>query len=204
MPQQTGRSPRETAPVRVLYVCTANRCRSPFAEQILRRAAGSLPLSVASAGVLEGGHPTPRNGVAVARERGLDLAGHRSASLSAIDVDGFDLILTMERGLSRELVAAHPGMRARVFTVRQFDRRRDGLPVPPALPLGPWLDEAASGDARVRLFGPDEDDTPDPLTGPKRAWRRLADELEPHAEALVAWLYAGGAAGEPIPRSSAS
>lgn len=53
---------------RVLFICTANRCRSPLAEQLMRRALQRLQVDalVASAGFLPGGFATPSVGVRVA------------------------------------------------------------------------------------------------------------------------------------------
>ncbi|GAA3664686.1 low molecular weight phosphatase family protein [Microbacterium marinilacus] len=200
---RAGSSSDAPRSVRVLYVCTANRCRSPLAEHALRGTAGTLPLVVASAGLLAGGASTPAVGVATARRRGIDLAGHRSEPVRDLDLARFDLVLTMERVHSRELVASHDAARGRVFTVRQFDDWAPRHPSPPADRLGPWLDDVAVDDAGSRLFGGDADDTPDPLRGPPRAWRRLADELQAHAASLVAWLYPSPP-GDPRPRSSAS
>jgi protein-tyrosine phosphatase len=86
-----------TAPDRttVLFVCSGNICRSPYAEARARSALDLDRFSVASAGTIA----TP--GLAatdlmqeVGRERGLDLAGHRARRLS--DVPQPDWVIGME------------------------------------------------------------------------------------------------------------
>ncbi|WP_279070466.1 hypothetical protein [Microbacterium lacticum] len=187
------RARREASSARILYVCSANRCRSPFAEAVLRRAAGSLPLVVTSAGFREPGLPTPRAGRDVARERGLDLGSHRSRRLDDAILHRSDLILTMERSHSREIVARLPALHPRVFTVEQFDRWSvANAPDAPA-DLRPWLEEVrADAPTRDLLGRSDADDTFDPVSSPRPAWRDMADRFERHADHLARWLFHGG------------
>jgi len=86
--------------VRVLFVCTANACRSQMAEAWAREL---FPPDwrVASAGLLT--HRVSRRADAVMREVGLDLAGHRSKSIDDLDLDRFDLIVTLSEEAGRYL-----------------------------------------------------------------------------------------------------
>jgi protein-tyrosine-phosphatase len=87
----------------ILFVCTGNICRSPmamgFLREKLRKAGLEGEYRVRSAGVwgLEAQPPS-----AYAREimaqRGIDISDHRSHDLTPEDVEGANLILTMERG----------------------------------------------------------------------------------------------------------
>lgn len=63
----------------VLILCTGNSCRSHLAEGILRAAAGDI-LEVQSAGSEPAGYVHPL-AIAVMREIGIDISGHRSKSL---------------------------------------------------------------------------------------------------------------------------
>lgn len=86
---------------RLLFVCTGNTCRSPMAEAIARAEAErrGLELEVRSAGTLGlGGHPASEMAVIVARERGLELGGHRSSPLGPEDLAWADLVLGMSPG----------------------------------------------------------------------------------------------------------
>ena len=78
----TDRSTLETRPGRtynppidVLVLCTANQCRSPMAEVLLRRhlERAGVDATVSSAGLYEGGVPATDHGVAAMADRGLDL-----------------------------------------------------------------------------------------------------------------------------------
>jgi protein-tyrosine phosphatase len=171
---------------RLFFVCTANRCRSPFAEAIARRSAGRRAFVFASAGLLPGGFPVPPNGLQVAAERGLPLSGHRSTQLDAAALQGWDVVLTMSRDHAREIVAVTPDLWPRVFTLRQFRRALQAKPPRRHVALGPWIDETAAGRSRLELIGrsPD-DDVADPLTAPVGAWRDMADLLQDEIAAVL-------------------
>jgi protein-tyrosine phosphatase len=108
-------------PLRILVVCTANRCRSPAAEVLLWRALtlAGVPAIVRSAGFLEPGHCADPTMQRVMAARGFDLSGHRSTQVSPEVLRGFDLILTMERRHARELVVI-AGTDLPIFTLRGF------------------------------------------------------------------------------------
>lgn len=91
-------------PLRILFVCTGNICRSPTAEAVARTrfaAAGlSAQVEFDSAGT-HGYHvgeaPDPRTQEAAAR-RGYDLSPLRARRLADADFERFDLLLAMDRG----------------------------------------------------------------------------------------------------------
>ncbi|PDT41015.1 protein tyrosine phosphatase [Sinorhizobium sp. FG01] len=96
-------------PVRILFVCLGNICRSPLAEGIMRQLArrngyGDV-VSVDSAGMgaWHIGHPPDRRSIAVARAHGIDISGLRGRQIDAADLAAFDLILGMDRRNVAEL-----------------------------------------------------------------------------------------------------
>ncbi len=82
----------------VLFVCTANICRSPMAEAIFNALAedGDLPFRAESAGTeaLEGRTIDPK-AVAAMEEAGIYPGPHGARRVSEEIVEGFDLVLTM-------------------------------------------------------------------------------------------------------------
>ena len=85
----------------VLFVCTANMCRSPLAQAIatdLAASRGLRELRFESAGrrAVDGAAATS-DAVAVAREHGLDLAGHRSRPLTSELVGRADAVVALDR-----------------------------------------------------------------------------------------------------------
>ncbi|GAB3800268.1 low molecular weight protein arginine phosphatase [Humibacter antri] len=175
----------------ILFVCTANQCRSAMAEAIARRRFAGLPFAFASAGLIEGGHPMPPAGLQVARENGFDLSGHLSRRADRRRLGAWDVILTMSRQHVRELVAADAELWPRVFTLPQFVRWLDEHPPRRHVLLGEWIDLAAEGRPRSDMIGSsDEDDIADPVDQPPEAWRVLVAELTRDIDRLAAHLVA--------------
>ena len=116
----------------VLFVCDGNMCRSPYAAAVARRL---LPpaIRVESAGFIGADRTSPPEAVAVAAERGLDLAPHRSRLLATEDLRDSDLILVMDRRQRRRLVGGRPQLAARVELLGDLDPlpiSRRGVPDP--------------------------------------------------------------------------
>lgn len=88
-------------PRKLLFVCMGNICRSPTAEGIMRQMLADAGLAdqveCDSAGTtsFHSGNPPDRRMSAAASKRGYRLAG-RARGLRAEDLQGFDLILTMD------------------------------------------------------------------------------------------------------------
>ena len=97
----------------ILFVCSANQCRSPMAEVLFKSIlddAGVLSnWRVASAGTWahDGIHATDL-ARQVMRERGLDIEGHRSQPTSGEMLAEFDLVLVMEERHREYLQRSYP------------------------------------------------------------------------------------------------
>lgn len=111
-------------PVRILFVCTGNTCRSPMAMSILRDMAArglTPPLEVESAGTMA----APGVGMNEAARRVLARRGitetdsHASSPLDRW-VPWADLILTMTRSHRDDVLAAYPGLEGKVYVLAQW------------------------------------------------------------------------------------
>jgi arsenate reductase (thioredoxin) len=78
--------------MKILFVCTANSCRSQMAEGWARHLAPA-GWTIASAGLMT--YPISRRTRAVMEEVGLDLAGQETKSIDVFDLDSFDLVVTL-------------------------------------------------------------------------------------------------------------
>jgi protein-tyrosine phosphatase len=79
--------------VSVLFVCTGNTCRSPFAEAVARREGHG---DVASAGLSAyTGDQPPEAAIVVARELGYDLSSHRARRLTDEMLERADVVVGM-------------------------------------------------------------------------------------------------------------
>ncbi|NDH64139.1 MAG: low molecular weight phosphotyrosine protein phosphatase [Alphaproteobacteria bacterium] len=92
---------------KVLFVCTANLCRSPMAEGVFRslaeRAGVADAFEIASAGTSDAfvGRPPTPEAIDVAASRGYDISAIRSRQIVTDDIVRFDYPLAMD---SRHLV----------------------------------------------------------------------------------------------------
>lgn len=91
-------------PLRIVFVCTGNICRSPTAEGVLRRMAADRGLAdrieVASAGLEDwhAGAPPDARSQAHALRRGYDLSAQRVRHFSRGDFARFDWVIAMDDG----------------------------------------------------------------------------------------------------------
>ncbi|HYW10783.1 MAG TPA: low molecular weight protein-tyrosine-phosphatase [Longimicrobium sp.] len=131
-------------PVRVLFVCLGNICRSPLAEAVFRQQVAERGLQdrfeIDSAGTsgYHDGAPPDRRSTETARRRGVELAG-RSRRVSPDDLRRFDYVIAMDaenEAALRDLLAGSGGA-ARVHRLREWDPHPGGGDVPDPYYGGP-------------------------------------------------------------------
>ena len=179
-------------------LCTANQCRSPMAEALLRarlRAAG-VDATVSSAGDLPGGVPASAGSVRAMAARGHDLGAHVSRTLEPDVLDRADIIVTMARRHLRSAVAMQPQAFGRTFTLKELVRR--GAAVGrrrPDEPFAAWLARLHDGRTASALLGDDPaDDVADPIGGPDHLYAATATELEQLVDAFVELAFPSASA----------
>lgn len=91
---------------RLVFVCTGNICRSPYAESLARRA-GFPAISVALRG--SSGAPAFPPALAAAREAGVDLSAHRSTWIEDAALGPADLLVAMEPWQAETLACRDTG-----------------------------------------------------------------------------------------------
>ncbi|WP_206062939.1 adenylyl-sulfate kinase [Nocardioides piscis] len=125
---EEGRRPvtKPQDPIHVLFVCTANICRSPFLEQTARALAGDAHITFASAGT-HGFDSHPMDEVMAATLEPAD-ADFRSQPLTRAVVESADLILTAESSHRTFVLEEHPAAWRKVFTLGQFCRAVEATP----------------------------------------------------------------------------
>ena len=124
-------SPQPSRPVRVLFVCLGNICRSPMAEYVLRHRAREAGMGnaviTASAGTSgwhdgENMHEGTRRAL---KQHGIDPSGFTSSKIKPSDAEHFDYIIVMDDNNLRETekqLGFHP--RQNLQTDRPYSRFR--------------------------------------------------------------------------------
>lgn len=131
---------------RILFVCTANQCRSPIAAALFKHHIQRLASQGVATGVwhvMSAGtwampscplHPQMR---AAAREFGVEVGEHSAQTIEDVEpLSLFNLILTMEQGQKEALRAEFPGVAGRVYLLSEMV----GLPYDVPDPIGRQAD----------------------------------------------------------------
>ena len=108
----------------ILFVCSANRYRSPLAaaffSQCLEKTADAGKYSVSSAGTwAKPGLPPDGRAARDAQEWGLNIKTHRSRQIDAAILSHSDLVLVMEAGQKEALQIEFPRERDKIFMVSE-------------------------------------------------------------------------------------
>ena len=192
-----GAAPSSVRIVRILYVCTANICRSASAEQLLIEAVAASPvltgIEVRSAGTQAmPGSP----GCSMAPALAGHAAEHRSQPLTADLVAWADLILPAARDHRPSILELVPTSRTRTFTIRQAGRIADWIVDSGIVAAG--RERSAAGGTTGAGEGPGAWAERFPAGDPRRDVPALPDD------AAAAWLWvvaemdaARGLAGAP-------
>ncbi|MEJ7787245.1 MAG: low molecular weight protein-tyrosine-phosphatase [Solirubrobacteraceae bacterium] len=96
--------------MRILFVCSGNICRSPTAEGVMRHLLrergmdGEVEVASAGIGGWHVGDPADVRSAEAARRRGISLDG-AAQQVHAQDFDDYDLLVALDRGHERDLLA---------------------------------------------------------------------------------------------------
>lgn len=164
--------PRPARPLKVLFVCTANICRSPFME-LTARAMGLTGLEFDSAGTR--GFDRERLDAEMAAQLGPAAAGgaarFRSKPVTRALLEEADLVLTAESSHRTWILDDHPTLFRKVLTLGQaaaaVERLEPGLD----------RDHVAEGLATNRGTAAAEADVKDPYRRGPEAARACAEQI---------------------------
>ena len=160
-----------------------------MAEGLLRHRLDGLDVTVRSAGMLENGRAASDHGVAILRERGIDLSSHRSILVSAELLRSSDLILGMAREHAR-VVVDEPDAWTRTFLLKESVRlgeERGGRSADQ--PFDEWLAKLHAGRSPQALMAAAGLDVEDPYGGSRRDYEKTAAELTDLIDRLVSLAW---------------
>ena len=107
----------------VLFVCSANICRSPMAMGLLRSMVedSSDQWKIESSGVWDmGDQPAALNTQLVLQERGIDLNDHASRTITVKMLSEFNLVLVMEDNHKEVVKLAFPEYTDRIYMLSEM------------------------------------------------------------------------------------
>ena len=124
---------------RILFVCTANICRSPMADYYFKKLVekNGLNFDVKSAGFLESNHPISENSRLVLLENGIDASTHVSTKINEEMIYSSWLILTMTESHKLGILDRYPNAKLKTYTISEFS----GLKKDVGDPYGMGLNE---------------------------------------------------------------
>lgn len=110
---------------RILFVCTANICRTPLAKYYLKLRVEHDNLhnfiDVLSAGTwAKKGAPAAEFSQVVCKENGMDASAHVSREIDIQLMKTADVILCMSSEQKRDLAAIFPQFRHKIFLLREY------------------------------------------------------------------------------------
>jgi protein-tyrosine-phosphatase len=111
----------------ILFVCTANLCRSPFAEMLCKKKLSNtnMKINVSSCGINACvGYSALPEAIELAKEDfNIDLAGHLSKPFSENLAQNNDLIVVMERLHKEHIVIRFPVFESKTKLLKEFSLR---------------------------------------------------------------------------------
>ncbi|WP_194420394.1 low molecular weight phosphatase family protein [Microbacterium abyssi] len=168
----------------ILFVCTANVCRSPYMEYKLRAmlaARSSAEVSIGSAGTRAlQGHEMAAPLSQRLRDRGTDPSGFRAVPLRREMLESAAIVVTATREHRRQVVQHSHAAADRTFTLAQLARLLGAAPADASASgsVAELVIAAHGARGKASETSPAFDDLDDPWRRSPRIYRRVADRID--------------------------
>lgn len=179
---------------RIAFICTGNRCRSPYAAKKTEAMTEGLRVEVSSAGTLNApGHPSPPELIGAAERRRVGLHSHKAVPISAGMLAELDLVIGFSFNHVATAVVDGGAQRSKTFTLPELARLLDRVEEP-----GGTSDPVARAREVVRRAHalragepPSREEVRDPFGGPASYYEEMVDEIDGLLERVVDRLFGG-------------
>jgi protein-tyrosine phosphatase len=177
-------------PFAVVFVCTANRARSPLAEVLFRHYTSGVETVVSSAGILDlGSLPALPESIEAARRLGVDLTAHRARTLHEVDLASADLVAGFELAhISAAVVDGNADAR-RTFLLGELITLVDAPRTTSDPSVGARAVVEIADSRRIRTRPALAHEIADPFGRPARTMTRTALEIDRCVRELVLGLF---------------
>jgi protein-tyrosine phosphatase len=178
--------------LRVAFVCSGNRARSPLAETLLLQKVDPGRVTVSSFGTLDlGNRRALAEAIKVGRSLGVDLSHHRSRPLSPGSLRAMDLVVGFEPAHVSTAIAKGGAREEQTFMLLELPELLAGV-APVELPAGVEgsrrLIELMDHHRRVRTDGPSPA-LPDPYGEPRHVMAETARLIDATLSHLASELF---------------
>jgi len=146
----------------ILFVCTANQCRSPIAAELFKKLLKEKGF-LASDWMVESAGTWTKSGLSpfpacqkLARHFNIDLSSHHTQSIADVTLASYDLVIVMEQGHYEALYLEFASIRDKLFLLSTLAGvRGKSIPDPLAKSVGSPVDIIFELSEYIRLaFGP--------------------------------------------------
>ena len=166
----------QAIPLRILFVCTANICRSPTAEVLARHHFGEDVAMFRSAGFLQPGMAPPKMLVDVLADRGYDARDHLSYQLDPASLEAADLVLTMEGEHVQKATLLHADSFSKIIPLKEAAQVAHQM-MARSIAI-PDLVQAVGVQRDASTYLGSTWDVDDPYNRKRRDYERAVDEIE--------------------------
>ncbi|MFC8302293.1 low molecular weight phosphatase family protein [Specibacter sp. NPDC057265] len=184
----------DTAPFKILTVCTGNICRSPMVERVLQHGLnlitpGAYSVESAGTGALVGSAMEPHIEGFV-RVLGANPEEFSARQLTPHILGSQDLVLALTRKHRSRIVELHPALLKKTFTLRELARILPQVETPRGSSVTERWATVIPLALRARSLkghNPEDDDVVDPYRREDEVYEQMRQEITPAVQVLLDW-----------------